>query len=270
MTINCNEHGVGMSKADGRVLLAFSCKDKEKPDLQLVKFTVKSGRVFLYATDGYKAVEAEGIAHEDAEDGEHLVRRDCLAQALKTLERNQVLRLCFEGASLNHARVEEQGLEVANVGWPEDAAIAQHGLPQVANAPNIKIPHASEQSARCVGVDEDAFKAVALMCRAAGKLADTYPPKTVDHPAIFCADGDTTWRASVRPKPTEESHGTRRRSKKQPTLPFAQANGASNGATNGAAKPEPVAASNGKARRPKAAKKAGKKSSKKARRLHSV
>lgn len=220
--MQCTQDGLALTKAEIGALLEFCSKDKERPHMCQVKFTVKEDRCFAYATDGHRAIEADGSVKLPVQKGEWLVRRDCLVQGRKVLERNQVLRLCFSHASLHEARIEQDAEEIAGLDWPEDAAVAQQSFPNVEAA--VHLPHASRDAARCVGLNAKYLMTVRAMARAAGTEAvDVYPPKSSDSATYFRATGETVWTACLMPVMTEESSGlaARKRSKnsKQPELP---------------------------------------------------
>jgi hypothetical protein len=221
--MQCTNEGLALTKAEIGALLEFCSKDKERPNMCQVKFTVKEDRCFAYATDGHRAIEADGSVKLPVQKGEWLVRRDCLVQGRKVLERNQVLRLCFSHASLHEARIEQDDEEVAGLDWPEDAAVAQQSFPNVEAV--VHLPHASRDAARCVGLNAKYLMTVRAMARAAGTEAvDVYPPKSDDSATYFRATGETVWTACLMPIMTEESSGlaARKRSKKnakQPELP---------------------------------------------------
>jgi hypothetical protein len=200
-----DENGLLLSKAELTALLGFCSKDPEKPNLCVVQVRTRDDVVFAYATDGKRAVSARGHATPDSSHGEWLVRRECLDQARRALDGSQCLRLKFSFSSLNEARIEQQGVEVATLNWPQDAAVFQASFPDVAGI--VRIPHVSDEVARCAGIAAEYLADIKLMAKAASVTAvDCYPPRTNRDPAYFCADGeDTTWTAVVMPTLTDAS-----------------------------------------------------------------
>jgi hypothetical protein len=210
-----SESGLILKKAELTALLGFCSKDKERPHLCVVQFRVRDGRVYAYATDGKRAVEADGHAVPTVVYNEWTVRRECLDQARRALDGSQVLRLGFSFASLNEAFIEEQGLEVASLSWPEDAASSQASFPAVDQI--VRLPHASEEVARCAGIAAQYLADIRLMAKAANvEAVDCYPPRTNRDPAYFRANGeDTTWTAVVMPALTEASEEEAKKAKRR-------------------------------------------------------
>jgi hypothetical protein len=210
-----SESGLILKKAELTALLGFCSKDKERPHLCVVQFRVRDGRVYAYATDGKRAVEADGHAVPTVVYNEWTVRRECLDQARRALDGSQVLRLAFSFASLNEAYIEEQGLEVASLSWPEDAASSQASFPAVDQI--VRLPHASGEVARCAGIAAQYLADIRLMAKAANvEAVDCYPPRTNRDPAYFRANGeDTTWTAVVMPALTEASEEEAKKAKRR-------------------------------------------------------
>lgn len=207
--------GLILNKAELTALLGFCSKDKERPHLCAVQFRVRGGHAFAYSTDGKRAIEADGHAEPSVKENEWTVRRECLDQARRALEGSQVLRLAFSYASLNEAFIEEQGLEVASLSWPEDAASSQASFPAIDHI--VRLPHASEEVARCAGIAAGYLADIKLMAKAANVTAvDCYPPRTSQDPAYFRANGeDTTWTAVVMPVLTDASAEEARNAKRR-------------------------------------------------------
>lgn len=204
--MNCNENGVGFTKAELSALLAFTSKDEDRPHLCAVQVRVSDGRVWAYATDGHCAAEVDGMNEGEHIDGEWIVNKEFLAQGRQLITGKQVLRLAFSAASLNHARVEdmETGTEVSNLGWPHDAAYSQLTFPPVRDL--LKLPP-KERTVRCITLNPEFLALVDKVGKAASGGADIYPPKDPLQPVVIRVGAEcaTTWTLLIMPMRSETS-----------------------------------------------------------------
>lgn len=196
-----NAKGLALTQSELNALLEFGHRN---PDDRLwsIQFVLQSDRVKARATDGKRAVEAQGDA-DGSIKGEWLVARDFLVAGRKMLSGSQRLRLMFSGATLNTARVEDgEGIEISSMTWHTDAAAAQQSFPaEIDNL--LKLP-TTTKPVRCMSLPADQVAAVALLGKAAGsQLLDIHVPKNRDDGAVFRIDGDTSWLAIIMPCPDD-------------------------------------------------------------------
>lgn len=216
--MRAEDRGILISKAEIAALLEFATTDQAN-ELSRVRFFVDGDRCWAYASDGHRAIEADGESSDEL-SGEWAVERSFLEAVKKLLDKDTRAVLEFSGASLHSAVIEdeEEGAERGTVTWPHDAAIAQLTIETLRQV--IKIPRTRE-TVRCVTVPGTQLAALALVAKAAGwNELDVYPPKTRSEPMVFRIDGGagTTWTGCVMPSrdrgvdpdATAERHEARR------------------------------------------------------------
>jgi len=204
--MHCNKEGISLDRKELRALLEVASKESDDRDKFGILFRVTGEKVYASATNGRVALEAFGIGDGAHSDGEWFVSREALVEGKKLLAGKQVLRLEFKGASLNHVRVEENGLELSSLSWPKDVAVAQCSFPAVKK--DLKIPRRKREIGHCHSVAAAYLAVVELVADAAGvEFADCYPPENSDQPYVFqCgADEETTWTGSILPLKTSAS-----------------------------------------------------------------
>ena len=190
--------GLALTKLEITALLEFCGRDREQPQLCNVTFCVSEGRCRAYATTGMRSLEADN-ACEEGTNGEWSVSRWFLAQGKQLLGKDQILRLKFSHASLHSATVEQDGKEVASLGWPEDAASAQASFPSEASQ-RIRLPPARRKVARSATFDPDNLAPLSAMSRACGSArVDWFAPSSPTDPVYFRCESETTWTAIVLP-----------------------------------------------------------------------
>lgn len=199
----CNQDGIGLNRAELDALLTFAAKpsDEERSHLAVVQFIVEGDRCWAYSTDGHRALQGDGESDASHSDGQWLVIRAFLDQALRNLTNDkQNVRLQFSGASLTQARVEDElGLEVWNLGSPRDAVPEQGRFPAVRDLMRIKKVKAG---ATCIAIATKYLKDLTKVSAAAGRGGvDQYVPEDPLSLVYFKCQGDptTSWLAAIAP-----------------------------------------------------------------------
>jgi hypothetical protein len=207
--MHCNENGISLSRLELTALLDIASKEPSDRNRYGVLFRVDGDRCYARATNG-EAMSVEAVGDSDAQHsaGEWFVHRDLLVNGKKLVTGKQVLRLQFSGASLNTVRVEENGVEISELHWPTDAAVAQASFPTIDDS--IKLPASNRKMARCAAANTAYLVCIDKVAKAAGvEFADLYPPKDKEGALVFRAgdDGerDTIWTGSIRPVPSNAS-----------------------------------------------------------------
>jgi len=200
------KRGIVVNKAEIAALLEFASRDVER-SLSNVQIRVEGSKLFAYATDGRRAIEAiGGVA--DGEDGEWALGREYLAELRKLLGNDDRAVLLVSGASLHEALIEdEDGNQRSSLTWPKDAASTQTTIPVLRQA--MAIPRGAKR-ASCVSVPASQLGAIALVGRAAGwDEVDIYVPKGRADPLVFRVDASpTTWTGCIMPTGKDDPEGT--------------------------------------------------------------
>lgn len=203
--MHANENGIALTKAELRALREFAAKEETDRNRYGVQFETKGNRVFARATDGRRCVEFEGI-NDGLHVGEWFVGQKFLIDGRKELEGKQVLRLCFKGASLHEAVVEENGITRLTLTSEQDEAVAQTSFPEIAKT--IKIPGPRRERPHCVTLAEGHMRAVQLAALAVEEeMVDWFPPAEADGLLVFriAHDKQTSCIGAMRANLSAES-----------------------------------------------------------------
>jgi len=212
--MDCNSEGIALNRVELVALLSFTSVEKSSRDYYGAAFTVEGDRCYARATDGKKAVEADGTSDKKFAKGgkrEWFVYRDFLIACRKLITGNQVARLIFNGASLHEAKFEGVGDDddgdISTLTTRKDAANAQANIPAIAK--QTKLPSTTRDVARCVTLAGPYLATLNKVAKAAATEAiDCYPPKDKDTAAVFrIGDGkETQWTVAIMPVKSVASH----------------------------------------------------------------
>jgi hypothetical protein len=198
--MNCTEQGVGFNSKEIRTLLKFASREDADRDKYGVKIVVKGDRVWARATDGHNSLELDGESDEQLDTGEWFVHREYLEQAVKLVVGvKAVLRLSFSGASLNHAIVEDNGVETGSFDVPHDAAVADTTFPWAKDL--VSVPSRRRTIAHCSALPGTYASLLEEVEAAVGvEYSDLYPPEDPEHPWVFVVNdsGQTQARGTLR------------------------------------------------------------------------
>ncbi len=208
--------GIVLFPPELKALCRFASKDPENP-LSVVHFRSERDSLHAYATNGHRAVEARGIAHEGSATGEWTVAKSFLATALRVAGNGQQVLLQVNGASLWGAKVQDAKTleDVTEIVWPSDAASTQISFPVEGCQKAIVLP-TTTYSVRCVSINGQYLADLTTICDAAGSDSlDLYPGKSRQDALIFRVDeNDTEWRGAImplnRPEAESEDHVPRK------------------------------------------------------------
>lgn len=230
--MRCDEKGLALDKLELTALLKF-CHEDPQSSLNFVQFKIDDDYCEAYATNGSASVRATGVSVSDERVGEWFVHRDFISLCARSLESaDQVVILAFSGGSIHEATIWEDDQEVSHVGWPHDAAIAQH---------TIKFPNIGDSIPK--GKPGEGCGLFAIPCGYLAYLekvekaadcfgAEVYVPNDPEKPVKFRigAHKETVWTAAICPMRVAdlgkelESEKTERKttrgSKKQGALDF--------------------------------------------------
>jgi hypothetical protein len=178
-------------------LLKFASREDADRDKYGVKFIVEGDRCWARAA-AHNSIELDGESDKQLPDGEWFVRRDFLEQAVKLVVGvKAMLRLAFSGASLNHAIVEENGIETGSFDVPTDAAVADVSFPWT----KLQIPRRGREIAHCSALP-GAYAALLQDVESAldVEYSDLYPPVDPEHPWVFVTNdsGQTVARGTLK------------------------------------------------------------------------
>lgn len=199
-------NGIQFYKPELRVLLEFAESAKEAM-LAVVHLRIAGDRVFAYATDGRRAVQAMGDVDAGVTDGEWTVFRHFLDHVHKLLDANQFVLLEVSGASLHRAVIMdgESLQEVESMICATDAASTQMSFPLEPLNRLIRLP-VTQRPVRCVSVPASQLASLSHLGKAASETLDLYPGKDRQSPITFqCEGSDTIWTGLIQPmkQPTE-------------------------------------------------------------------
>lgn len=190
--------GIVVTKAELAALLEFAESSKDS-SLSVVQFWVDGDRCRAYATDGKRAVEADGESNGRTE-GEWTVHREFLDSVRKLLTGAQQAVLEVSAASLHSVKIEdaETGTEVSSLTWPTDAASTQTTIPTLRQI--IQLPLPKRDVSRCATLPACQLAGLSLVGKAAQwDACDIYPPESAQDPLVFRIDGGagTMWTGIV-------------------------------------------------------------------------
>jgi len=215
----CSKSGLVLNRDEIAALLAFAAKD-ENDDRSWVSVNVGDGRALVYATDGDRAVEADGMAKGDVAL-EWYLGRALLERAHRNVERAQVARFAPPGKSQELIRIEDTGRVLCTIKDGQGNVCTQLRFPDMDGrmtpprtkkhrevgrgivTPRIQVMNAPKD-ARVVLTEKDSA-IVRVVCRAAGvDRVEVCPPAQPWELATVRASSDdvdsTIWTAKFRPE----------------------------------------------------------------------
>lgn len=196
--------GIILYPLELKALVKFCAKDAENP-LSVVHFRTEKDHLIAYSTNGSRALQAKGEAHQGATEGEWTVSRQFLSKVLTALESGQFAALQVSAASLHGAVIRDASTleEVCEVTWPTDAASTQTTFPVDLCRRVILLP-VTERPIRCVSINAEYLADLTIVAKAAGSMClDMYPGRTRRDPLVFRINTldelDTEWTGCVAP-----------------------------------------------------------------------
>lgn len=215
----CSRSGLVLNRDEIAALLAFAAKD-EADDRSWVSVNVGGGRALVYATDGDRAVEADGVSKGDVAL-EWYLGRALLERAGRNVQRAQVARFAPPGKSQALIRIEDGGQVLCTIKDGQGNVCTQLRFPEMDGrmspprtkkhrevgrgivTPRIQVVNTAKD-ARVILTEKDSA-IVRTVCRAAGvDRVEMYAPAQQWELATVRASGDdddsTVWTAKFRPE----------------------------------------------------------------------